>query len=70
MKIFKQILRLAVIGVLGWTAVILAIAEPANDSAWITVFFASKTLAAVFGLAAWKLCKYWDSKGWGDVENF
>lgn len=70
MNTFKQILRIAAIGILGWAAVILVVAEPASEQNWTAVFLGSKALAAVFGLAAWRLCKYWDSKGLLDVENF
>lgn len=37
--------------------------EPINQETWFKDFFISKTIAALFGYVAYRLAKYWESKG-------
>lgn len=59
----KQQIRITIIGILGWCAILCAVSEPASQDDWFMVFLASKAIAVLFGYAAYILWRYWDAKG-------
>ena len=61
-KTMKQI-RMAIVGLFACLAFICMVLEPANQDTWFKDFFIIKTIAALFGYVAYRLAKYWESKG-------
>ena len=59
----KKQVRIAIVGLFGVLALICATSEPINQDRWIKDFFISKSIAALFGYIAYRLAKYWESKG-------
>jgi len=59
----KKQVRIAIVGLFGALALICATSEPINQDTWFKDFFISKSIAALFGYVAYRLAKYWESKG-------
>lgn len=59
----KKQVRISIVGLFGFIALILMVSEPTNQDTWFRDFFISKLIAAVFGFITYRLAKYWESKG-------
>ena len=59
----KKQVRIAIVGLFGVLALIFSTYEPIYQETWFKDFFISKTIAALFGYVAYRLAKYWESKG-------
>lgn len=61
-EIMKYV-RMSIVSVLGYIALILMVGEPIEDETWFRVFFISKGLAFLIGYCTYKLYYFWESKG-------
>lgn len=61
-EIMKYV-RMSIVSVLGYIALILMVGEPIEDETWFRVFFISKGLAFLIGYCTYKLYSFWESKG-------
>lgn len=57
------LVRESIIGLMGCIAFILMCSEPANEETWYQTFFITKGIAFLLGYATYRLCVYWESKG-------
>lgn len=59
----KKQVRITIVGFFGCLALICMVSEPINQDTWFKDFFIGKSIAAIFGYVAYRLAKYWESKG-------
>ena len=59
-----NLLRKGTLSVLATLAFFCLICEPSDDSTWFRVFFISKGLALLLGYATYRLCRYWEARGY------
>lgn len=55
----KTWIKIMIVGLLGWTAFILVVSEPASRENWLRVMINSKVLAAILGYICHLLWKRW-----------
>lgn len=65
----KQV-RLFIVAALVMASVCSLAAEPMDEALWTRDFFWSKVIAFAIGAVAYKLFKYWDSKGLLPKDKF